>query len=140
MIWQHKRLFGRDVLESVSTDKGYYSYKNEAYAKACNVDDIYLPRNNERLTKNSYKLTPEKQKELHNRRAGIEPLIGHVENGGQMRRTRSVPQPTLDSSVLMMMVDAAWSTSACGYCLILMKMILKKKKQWPSRRRCRCWL
>ena len=77
LLNEHQALFGEGTLKSVSTDKGYWSSKNVKAAAKRQIRDIGLqaPSN----IKNK-KLLPTKeiQKELRDRRAGIEPLIGHA--------------------------------------------------------------
>ena len=77
LLNEHQSLFGEGILKSVSADKGYWSSKNLKAAARINVSDIGLqaPSN----IKNK-KLLPTKeiQGELRDRRAGIEPLIGHA--------------------------------------------------------------
>ena len=76
------------MLQSVATDKGYYSYDNEQLFIKTGVTDIQLPRP-ERTLDAPPETTPWPiRKLLHDRRAGIEPLIGHTKHGGQMGRSR----------------------------------------------------
>ncbi|MCX6117987.1 MAG: transposase [Proteobacteria bacterium] len=100
---EHQKLFGEGELKSMSADKGYWSSKNLKTAAKRDVDDIGLqaPSN----IKNTRILTTkELQVELRDRRAGIEPLIGHAKHGGQLGKSR-------------MKSDAA--TLAAGYGSIL---------------------
>ena len=78
IIEEHQQLFGQGVLESVTTDKGYYSHANVQYVKEQigNADGLQRPAN----IKNQV-VVPQKQ-ELFNRRAGVEPLIGHAKQYG----------------------------------------------------------
>ncbi len=81
MVYTHEQLFGKDVLSSSATDKGYYSLSNEQLLIQAGVRDIYLPRP-ERTLNASPETTPWLiRKLLHNRRAGIEPLIGPKSRG-----------------------------------------------------------
>ena len=77
MLDEHQNLFGESELTSVSADKGYWSAKNLKAAAKRRVKDIgwQAPSN----IKNK-KLLPTKeiQEKLRDRRAGIEPLIGHA--------------------------------------------------------------
>ena len=98
MVVLHQELFGKNVLESIATDKGYYSWENEHLLMKEGVKDIYLPRPSRYL-----KAAPEKtsgliRQLLHNRRAGIEPLIGHAKHGGQLRRSRMKSDETTKSA------------------------------------------
>ena len=80
MVDEHENIFGEGVLESVATDKGYYSKKNEKILleKIPEVG-IQIPGN--------VKEQRTIDQGLKNRRAGIEPLIGHVKNFG-LRKSR----------------------------------------------------
>ena len=104
MLAEHQVLFGEDTLTSLSTDKGYWSSKNLKAAAQYNIKDIGLqpPAN---IKRNKKLLpTPEIQEKLRDRRAGIEPLIGHVKHRGQLGKSR-------------MKSDAA--TLAAGYASVL---------------------
>jgi len=88
MIVEHQRLFGEETLESFGTDKGYYKKANQDYLDSLpslkesalqkpGMDPLSLPEvERETLIK------------LSDRRAGIEPLIGHIKQGGQLGRSR----------------------------------------------------
>jgi len=94
----HQHLYGKDTLQSVATDKGYYSLENEQLLIANQVKDIYLPKP-ERTLNAPPETTPwEVRKTLHNRRAGIEPLIGHAKHGGQLGRSRMKSDETTKSA------------------------------------------
>ena len=98
MLRLHQNLFGPSTLASVATDKGYYSYENEQLLIKSGVPDIQLPRP-ERTLDAPPETTPWPiRQELHNRRAGIEPLIGHTKQGGQMGRSRMKSDETTMSS------------------------------------------
>lgn len=84
----HQTLFGTGSLTSVATDKNYYSYANEQLLIKNGVNEIQLPRP-ERTLNAPPETTPGPiRQELHDRRAGIEPLIGHAKQGGQLGRSR----------------------------------------------------
>ncbi len=88
MLNEHQNLFGRGVLQSVAVDKGYSALENEQLLINMSVPDIHLPRTNRALNA-APETTPWPIKQLlHNRRAGIEPLIGHAKHGGQLGRSR----------------------------------------------------
>jgi len=77
MVEDHQRLFGKDALKSISADKGYWSAENLKALDMLGVEEIGLqPPSNIKKTK----LLPPKelQEKLRDRRAGIEPLIGHA--------------------------------------------------------------
>src|SRR3990167_2898655 len=87
MLQEHENLFGKNILESVATDKGYYSNKNVKALTSRSVTQIgiQIPGN----TKNKHiTLSEEESAHLVNRRAGIEPLIGHAKHGGQLGLSR----------------------------------------------------
>lgn len=88
MVVEHQKLFGKESLKSISTDKGYYAYFNQFFLEEEEIKEIGLPRPN-RVLRAPYSMQGEGVMErLYNRRAGIEPLIGHLKNGWQMRRSR----------------------------------------------------
>jgi transposase, IS5 family len=88
MIEAHQRLFGVGVLTSAGTDKGYYSGANRQYLgslaglKECCLQQPGLDT----------RMLSERDAETHahlvDRRAGIEPLIGHAKHGGQLGQSR----------------------------------------------------
>lgn len=86
-IEEHVKLFGKGTLKSLATDKGYYSRKNQKLASKANVAEIGIQ------TPSNIKVKPKGmqtslQEKLKDRRAGIEPLIGHAKHGGQLGRSR----------------------------------------------------
>jgi IS5 family transposase len=88
MIAEHETLFGKNTLNSVSTDKGYYALSNQQLLEDKGLTEIGLPRPQRTLNATPNKTPGEVQEKLHNRRAGIEPLIGHIKHGGQLGRSR----------------------------------------------------
>ena len=76
------------MTESVAVDKGYYSLSNQEFLQAKHVKDIYLPRPERTLNAPRLDLEHDTYHALHNRRAGIEPLIGHTKHGGQLGKSR----------------------------------------------------
>lgn len=86
LLLEHEKLFGKGSLESVATDKGYWSSKNFKEAVKLGVQDIGLqhPTN----VKSPSGQNTQKLDGLRDRRAGIEPLIGHTKHGGQLGRSR----------------------------------------------------
>ena len=97
MLAEHQQLFGKDVLQSVAVDKGYYALENEQLLIKMGVPDIHLPRPNRTLNA-APETTPWPVRQLlHNRRAGIEPLIGHAKHGGQLGRSRMKSDETTKS-------------------------------------------
>jgi len=105
MLAEHQKLFGEGVLTSLATDKGYWSAKNLKAAAKQGVQDVGLqpPAN----VKSSKLLpTKERQEKLRDRRAGIEPMIGHAKHGGQLGKSRMKS----DAATL-----AAGYSSICGF-------------------------
>ena len=86
LLLEHEKLFGKGSLESVATDKGYWSSKNFKGAIKLGVQDVGLqhPIN----VKSPSGQNTQKLDGLRDRRAGIEPLIGHTKHGGQLGRSR----------------------------------------------------
>ena len=97
LIGEHEKLFGKGVLDSVATDKGYYSKKNVLHVQKNGVSRIGIqqPRN---VGKKIINLSPRDEEQLYNRRSGIEPLIGHVKQGGQLGRSRMKSDSAIESS------------------------------------------
>ena len=82
-ISQFKRVFGNDSVSSITADKGYYSTLNQ---QAC-IDT--LGEDGQFHLGYTYEhLTEEENQTLSNRRAGIEPIIGHGKGKGQLGRSR----------------------------------------------------
>ena len=98
MLNLHQELFGKSTLSSIATDKGYYAYDNEQLLIATGVADIYLPRPERTLDAPPEKNPWPVRQALHNRRAGIEALIGHTKHGGQMGRSRMKSDETTKSA------------------------------------------
>jgi len=96
MLTEHGKLFGENVADSLAADKGYYSKKNVKHAQEKGVGKIGIqqPCN----VKKKDLLSDEDEEELYNRRSGIEPLIGHVKQGGQLGRSRMKSDSTIESS------------------------------------------
>jgi len=85
-IADHEKLFGPKAIDSYTTDKGYYSKANEDILIKAGVKEVGMQRPG---NVNREKLLPMKREEqLANRRSGIEPLIGHVKQKGQLGRSR----------------------------------------------------
>ncbi len=98
MVQEHEKLFGKGKIESLSTDKGYYSGKNEKFLFKKKVKEIGIQRPHNIKKKHPSPLTKERQEQLINRRSGIEPLIGHVKQNGQLGRSRMKSDQTIESS------------------------------------------
>jgi transposase, IS5 family len=88
MIGEHQRLFGEGTLHSFGTDKGYYSGANHTHLRAlAGLEEFCLQQPG--LDPNS--LSEQERAtytRLTDRRAGIEPLIGHAKQGGQLGQSR----------------------------------------------------
>lgn len=98
MLSEHEKLFGKNVLQSIAVDKGYYALENERLLIQKGISAIHMPRPNRKL-KAAAESTPWPiRKLLHNRRAGIEPLIGHAKQGGQLGRSRMKTDETTKSA------------------------------------------
>ena len=84
----HQALFDNAKINSVATDKGYYSKANEKHLQAKGVTEIGIQQPNNIKTPPIKSISKEREEALVNRRSGIEPLIGHVKQGGQLGRSR----------------------------------------------------
>ena len=88
MLEEHQRLFGAGSLTSAGTDKGYYSGANRKYLRAVEgLKEFCLqqPGLDPRTLSES---DAETHARLVDRRAGIDPLIGHAKHGGQLGQSR----------------------------------------------------
>jgi IS5 family transposase len=75
MLKEHQAIFGEGVLKSMGTDKGYFTKANtEEALKIVKEVGIQIPGN--------VKLKRPISQALKDRRAGIEPLIGHAKRFG----------------------------------------------------------
>jgi IS5 family transposase len=88
MIAAHQDLFGEGTLQSFGTDKGYYSNANRTYLRSVKgLDAFCLQRPGLDLASLS-ESDRATHSRLMDRRAGIEPLIGHAKQGGQLGQSR----------------------------------------------------
>ncbi|WP_284451120.1 transposase [Methylophaga thalassica] len=97
LIDEYEDYFGQQPLSSLTTDKGYYSKTNikTLMKRHVNKVGIQVPAN----AKNSpLTLSDQEAETLSNRRAGIEPLIGHTKQGGQLGRSRMKNDRTIEAS------------------------------------------
>ena len=85
LLQEHIALFGEGALRTVAADKGYWSQKNAQFLKELKVTTSGLarPHTLKQINKDLHL-----KEDLHNRRSGIEPLIGHVKKGGQLKKSR----------------------------------------------------
>jgi hypothetical protein len=84
LVEEHSLLFGPGLLETVAADKGYWSIRNYKNLKEKGIVTAGLQKPRTVKSKSSTDF----QERLHNRRAGIEPLIGHCKRGGQLGKSR----------------------------------------------------
>ena len=86
IIEQHQQLFGLKTLNSVATDKGYASKENRNILIDAGVREIGMQLQG--IKEQPVLIDIETTTKLKNRRASIEPLIGHLKHGWQMGKTR----------------------------------------------------
>lgn len=90
MLKEHQAVFGEGVLKSMGTDKGYFTKANiEEALKIVKEVGIQIPGN--------VKLQRPISQELKDRRAGIEPLIGHAKRFGLAKSKAKSDTTTLAS-------------------------------------------
>ena len=87
ILRDHQRLFGSGTLKSLSADKGYWSMNNLKALLSENIKEPGLQRPSN-IKSRLGRFDEDREQKLANRRAGIEPLIGHVKKGGQLGRSR----------------------------------------------------
>lgn len=97
MLQMHHQLFPKISPPSVATDKGYYSKKNADYLQKSTGSNIGLQKPGA-AREPPKKQQPCKEQELADRRAGIEPLIGHAKHGGQLGKSRMKYDHTTESA------------------------------------------
>jgi len=85
LLREHAKLFGDGTLETAATDKGYWSSKNRQELRRIGKRTEGLQKPS---TVKETVMDLALQERLRNRRAGIEPLIGHAKHGGQLGRSR----------------------------------------------------
>jgi hypothetical protein len=95
VMQEHGQIFGPVGINSVSTDKGYYSDKNEKLLVNKDVKEIGIQRPANIKKVHPKPVSKECEENLINRRSGIEPLIGHLKHGGQMGRSRMKSDKTI---------------------------------------------
>lgn len=88
---EHEQIFGKGVLKDVTADKGYYSAQNIRGTEVLGISALGI----QRPCKIKDKPTAENVVHLYNRRAGVEPLIGHVKEFGLRRSKMKSDQATL---------------------------------------------
>jgi len=88
MVEAHQGLFGQGVLQSFGTDKGYYSQANHDYLyTVAGLKELGLQQPGLDIGSLA-ESEAEVRARLADRRAGIEPLIGHAKHGGQLGQSR----------------------------------------------------
>jgi IS5 family transposase len=88
LITTHQHLFGEGTLRSCGTDKSYYSAANRQYLRALpglEEEGLQQPGLDFNTLAESERALRQR---LANRRAGIEPLLGHAKQGGQLGHSR----------------------------------------------------
>lgn len=98
IIEEHEKTFDKAKINSIGTDKGYYSKKNEKLLLQKGVNEIGMQRPWNIKKPKQKPLSKEREEELVNRRSGIEPLIGHLKQGGQMSRSRMKSDKSIEAS------------------------------------------
>jgi hypothetical protein len=88
MIETHQDLFGAGILTSSGMDKGYYSGANRKYLRSLEgLKEFCLQQPGLDISTRS-ESDAATYTRLVERRAGIEPLIGHAKQGGQLGQSR----------------------------------------------------
>lgn len=93
ILAEYREIFGEDSLQEIGTDKGYYSAKNVRMAKklSINADGLQRP-----VTVKDQP-TGDHVRRLRDRRAGMEPLIGHAKRFGLGKSKMKSDRATLAS-------------------------------------------
>ncbi|MBF0240562.1 MAG: hypothetical protein HQM12_22910 [SAR324 cluster bacterium] len=86
MVTEHLNVFGTGVLQSLGTDKGYYSKENVLALKPL-ISEVNIQQPTHLKTDLSG-LSEERKQKLNDRRAGAEPLIGHLKNEFGLDKSR----------------------------------------------------
>mgnify|MGYP001609911145 CR=1 FL=1 len=90
MVEEHENIFGEGILKSLGTDKGYYSKENKInLQKKIEELGIQIPCN----VREQHII----DQKLKDRRAGIEPLIGHIKDFGLRKSKMKSDKATLSS-------------------------------------------
>jgi transposase, IS5 family len=88
MISAHQEVCGQDVLATGGMDKGYYSHANHQYLQSlAGLEEFCLQQPGLDVS-HLGEDAAETYTRLVNRRSGIEPLIGHAKQGGQLGQSR----------------------------------------------------
>ncbi len=97
IIKNYQELFGSKQNLSVATDKKYYSKDNEKFLQQATANSLGLQKPGDQST-NLSEETLNQKIALANRRAGIEALIGHAKQGGQLGKSRMKYDKTTESA------------------------------------------
>lgn len=97
VICEHESLFGPGKIETLATDKGYYSKGNVRHAIKKGIKKIGIQAPSSVVDVLS-ELSPSDLELLYNRRSAIEPLLGHTKHGGQLGRSRMKTDRTIKAS------------------------------------------
>jgi hypothetical protein len=97
MLEKHEEIFGPNSLESLATDRGYYSSKNIKLARKNGIAKIGIQKPGPIGQETG------QQEVLRRRRAGIEPLIGHAKRFGLGKSKMKVDKNTHGSGFTSMM-------------------------------------
>jgi hypothetical protein len=85
LLREHATLFGKGVLSTSTTDKGYWSAANRKELIRLEIEPDGLQRPSTSKLEDG---DQESRERLQKRRAGREPLIGHATHGGQLGKSR----------------------------------------------------
>lgn len=85
LMEEHTKLFGDGAITTVAADKGYWSKKNRQELLKRKITTVGLQQPSTVKLKTG---EVDLRDRLQNRRAGIEPLIGHTKQGGQLGKSR----------------------------------------------------
>ena len=97
IVNEYEACFGEGKIHSIATDKGYYGINNvkRLIKKKIVQIGVQIPANTK---DNIAALSDEEKAILSNRRAGIEPLIGHAKHAGQLGKSRMKNDRNIESS------------------------------------------
>ena len=96
VVYAHRHIFGIGTLDSLGSDRGYYSSRNVKALRRAQVSEVAI-QSPGKVRYRDKSVSPEREAILFNRRAGIEPLIGHVKHGG-LGRSRMKSDATAETS------------------------------------------
>jgi hypothetical protein len=94
MVANHAQIFGQGCLKEIGADKGYYTHENTKNPATMGINTDGLQRPSSIKSKPSEDVA----QPLRDRRAGIEPLIGHVKSFG-LRKSKMKSDASTHASV-----------------------------------------